>query len=273
MIKSVFFWTMVFVYVVLFGSAIIIVSVADRSGKRVAALCRSWARMALRTANVKVYVEGAEFADFSGPRIYVSNHQSYFDVLALMAYLPDNARFVAKKSLERIPLFGQAMRAAGTVIIDRKKPEKARQTLSEVGETRMGRGVAVIIFPEGTRNRNGKIGQFKKGGFVLAIETGAAIVPVGISGSQNILPAGGYRVKPGEIRMSIGRPIFTEGLSMDEKDSLIEKTRHQVSALANMLLEEDPAELCAEEAIPDESRSNGFYEKENNRNHEHSAAM
>jgi 1-acyl-sn-glycerol-3-phosphate acyltransferase len=190
-----------------------------------------------------------------------------------MAYLPDNARFVAKKSLERIPIFGQAMRAVGTVIIDRSRPEEARSLLSKTGVARMGKGVGVIIFPEGTRSRSGKIGQFKKGGFVLAIESGAAIVPVGISGSRNILAAGGFRVKRGEIRISIGKPVLMEGLSMNEKDTLIEKTRHQVSALSNMLLEEDPEELCTEEHILDEREECRYRSQESDRNYEHRTAM
>jgi len=273
MVKSIFFWVTVTVSTIFHSIAAIIVAVIDRSGKFGAAICRSWARVALRTAGVKVYLEGVGFTDFSGPRIYVSNHQSYFDVFALMAYLPDNARFVAKKSLERIPILGQAMRAVGTVIIDRSRPEEARKSLSKAGVARMGKGVGVIIFPECTRSRSGKIGQFKKGGFVLAIESGAAIVPVGISGSRNILPADGFRVKRGEIRISIGRPILTKGLSMNEKDALIEKTRHQVSALSNMLLEEDPEELCAEEPVADELEECRYRGQESNRNHEHSAAV
>ncbi len=228
---SIYFWTMVVIYVVFHATLAIIVSLFDSSGRINGAVCRSWARNVLRTARVKVHIDGTDIADCPGPRIYMSNHQSYFDVISLMAHLPDNARFVAKKSLEYIPFFGQGMRAVGTVIIDRRKPELARRTLSEIAESNMGKGVGVIIFPEGTRSRDGKLGLFKKGGFVLAIQTGATIVPVGISGSRHIMPADGYRVKPGEIFISIGDPISTDGFSIEDKDALIEKTQKAIEDL------------------------------------------
>ena len=255
---------LVIIYTVFHGVSVMIVAAIDRSGKGVAAICRSWARLALYTARVQVYVEGADFTEFSGPRIYMSNHQSYFDVFALMAFLPDNARFVAKKSLERIPIFGQAMRAAGTIIIDRKHPEKARKALNRTGSARMGRGIGVIVFPEGTRSRTGEIGQFKKGGFVLALESGAAIVPVGVNGSRNILPANGYRVKPGKIRISIGRPIPAGSFSSENKEALIEKTRREVGRLANLPLEKNPEERSAQE-----TETNYFVKNENHRAYEH----
>jgi len=264
MVRSVIFWMLVVIYTVIYGVSVMIVSVIDPSGKGVAAICRSWARLVLYTSRVKVYVEGADFTEFSGPRIYMSNHQSYFDVLALMAYLPDNARFVAKKSLEMIPIFGQAMRAAGTVIIDRKHPEKARKSLSQTGSFRMGRGIGVIIFPEGTRSRTGEIGQFKKGGFVLALESGATIVPVGINGSRNILPADGYHVKPGKIRISIGQPIPTGNFSLGNKEALIEKTRREVGRLANL-----PLSKNTEDRPIQETEANYFVKDENPQPYEH----
>ena len=237
MARSIYFWTLVVIYVLIYWLPVAIAGLLDKSGRLSAAMCRSWARLILRTAGAKVHIDGVEHADFSGSRIYMSNHRSYFDVLALMAHLPDNARFVAKKSLEYIPFFGLAMRAVGTVIIDRKRPEAARETLSKLGESNMGKGVGVIIFPEGTRSRDGKLGEFKKGGFFLAIQAGANIVPVGITGSSDIMPADGFGVKPGEIHISIGQAISTEGLSIEEKDSLMEKTRNAVEELIGGLPE------------------------------------
>jgi len=238
MARSIYFWTLVVVYVLIYWLPVAIAGLLDKSGNFSAAMCRSWARLILRTAGAKVHIDGIEHADFSGSRIYISNHRSYFDVLALMAYLPDNARFVAKKSLEYIPFFGLAMRAVGTVIIDRKRPEAARETLSKMGESNMGKGVGVIIFPEGARSCDGKLGQFKKGGFMLAIQTGATIVPVGITGSSDIMPADGFSVKPGEIHISIGQPISTEGLSIEKRDSVMEKTRNAVNELIEGLTEQ-----------------------------------
>jgi len=231
MARSIYVWTLVFILVIIYTLPATIAGWIDPTGEKGAAVCRSWARLVLRLTGVKVFVVGEEKAPAGGPRIYMSNHQSYFDVIALMGHLPDNGRFVAKKSLEYIPIFGFAMRNVGTIIIDRKKPEQARKVLSEIGGDRMSGGMGVIIFPEGTRSRDGRLQEFKRGGFVLAIQTGAAIVPVGIHGSREILPAKGYTVKPGEIYIAIGEPIRTDNLTLEDRNRLIEQTRKSIENL------------------------------------------
>lgn len=255
MARTVYVWTLVFLLVIAYTLPAVIAGWIDPTGKKAAAVCRKWARLVLRVSGVKVYVKGGENAPAGVPRIYMSNHQSYFDVIALMAFLPDNGRFVAKKSLEYIPLFGYAMRKVGTIIIDRKKPEEARRILNEMGGDRMSGGMGVIIFPEGTRSRDGNLQEFKRGGFVLALQTGAAIVPVGIHGSREIMPAQGYTVKPGEICMVIGEPIKTDGLSVEHKNQLIDQTRKSIERLvaeAKDFKHRQGKGLAAEEA---ESRS------------------
>ncbi len=231
MARSVYIWTLVFLLVIVHAVAAVITSWFDSTGKRVSGVCRSFACSVLRVAGVKVYVKGEENAPSGVPRIYMSNHQSYFDVIALMGRLPDNGRFVAKKSLEYIPIFGYAMRKVGTIIIDRNKPEEARRVLNEIGGDRMSGGIGVIIFPEGTRSRDGNLGEFKRGGFVLALQTGATIVPVGIHGSREILPAEGYTLKPGEIYMAIGEPIKTDDLTVEDKNHLLDRTKKSIERL------------------------------------------
>jgi len=231
MARSVYVWTLVFLLVIAYTLPAVIAGWIDPSGKKAASVCRSWARTVLRVAGVKVHVKGGENAPAGGPRIYMSNHQSYFDVIALMAHLPDNGRFVAKKSLEYIPVFGYTMRKVGTIIIDRKKPEEARRVLNEIGGDRMSGGIGVIIFPEGTRSHDGNLQEFKRGGFVLALQAQAAVVPVGIHGSREILPANGYTLKPGEIYMAVGKPISTEGLAVEDKNYLIDRTKKSIERL------------------------------------------
>lgn len=232
MIKAIFFWVVVAIHTLILVLPAIVASLVDKSGRLPEKICRYWARVILKLARVKVSVEMEEPLNGESPLIYISNHQSWFDVFALMAYLPTNARFVAKKSLEYIPLFGVAMRAVGTVIIDRNKPEQARELLMKGAEKQFGGARGVIIFPEGTRSRDGKLGQFKKGAFVLAIQTGIPLVPVGVSGSRSVLPAGGFKVSAGEIKIKIGKQIETSGLKLGDKDRLMEKARKRILELA-----------------------------------------
>lgn len=245
MIKSVLFWTVVAVHTLTLILPAILASAMDKSGRLPEKICRYWAKVILKLAGVKVSVEIEEPLKGDSSLIYISNHQSWFDVFALMAYLPTNARFVAKKSLEYIPLFGVAMRAVGTVIIDRNKPEQARELLMKGAEKQFGGARGVIIFPEGTRSRDGKLGSFKKGAFVLAIQTGIPLVPVGVSGSRNVLPAGGFKVNSGEIRIKIGKKIETGGLSLGDKDRLMEKARYRIAELAGNIQSPESAHAAA----------------------------
>lgn len=215
----------------LYSVLVFIVAPFDRSGEIVLRLCRSWSRAILRLAGARVTVEGGENIDVNTPRIFVSNHQSYFDVFALMAFLPGNARFVAKKSLEYIPFFGQAMRAAGTVILDRNRPERAREELMHGARKNLTAIRGVVIFPEGTRSRDGSLGQFKLGGFMLAIQAQVPIIPVAVTGSRDIMSADSFQVRPGAIRIRIGKPIPTHGLSHDDRHKLMENVRDEVESL------------------------------------------
>lgn len=245
MIRATFFWLVVAIHTLTLIVPAILASLLDRSGRLPEKICRYWARVILKLATVKVNVEIEEPLREDGALIYISNHQSWFDVFALMAYLPTNARFVAKKSLEYIPLFGVAMRAVGTVIIDRNKPEQARELLIKGAEKQFGGARGVIIFPEGTRSRDGTLGPFKKGAFVLAIQTGIPLVPVGVSGSRKVLPAGGFKVSSGNIRIRIGKPIETSGLNLGDKDRLIEKARHRIAELIESIESVESAHAAA----------------------------
>lgn len=231
MVRTFIFWVLVTLLTIPYAIVVVAASLFDRSGEISQLLCRTWAKWLLGLAGASVAIEGGEDVNLAEPRIYVSNHQSYFDVLALMAHLPGNARFVAKKSLEYIPFFGQAMRAVGTVIIDRKNPEKARQALMSGSKKQLGRAAGVIVFPEGTRSRDGALQQFKLGAFVLAIELQIPIIPIGVKGTREIMPAKGFSVRQGKIRVKIGKPISPAGMTMDDRNRLLEEARGQVEAL------------------------------------------
>jgi 1-acyl-sn-glycerol-3-phosphate acyltransferase len=168
---------------------------------------RAWSGFLLRLTGVRVVLENEEAIDPDRPQILVANHQSWFDVLALAAYLPGAYRFVAKKEIEKAPLFGPSIRRCGHIFIDREDRAKALETLARVRDTLEKERPTIIMFPEGTRSATGELLRFKKGAFVLGIQTGTEIVPAAIVGSRDIMPKGSLLIRPGTITVRFGQPI------------------------------------------------------------------
>ncbi|MGH7506518.1 MAG: lysophospholipid acyltransferase family protein [Longimicrobiales bacterium] len=194
-------------------------------------LAHLWARWALRVSGVRVRVEGLERLPKDAPRIIASNHESWYDVFALAAFIPGPYRFIAKKELTRIPLFGRAWQAAGHISVDRSDRQAAIRTLDSAGRSIREDNSSIVIFPEGTRSPTGELLPFKKGAFMLAIHTGVDIVPVGVSGGRRILPKGSWRVRAGELIVRFGAPIPTADYSESNRDALIQRVRDEIQRL------------------------------------------
>jgi 1-acyl-sn-glycerol-3-phosphate acyltransferase len=181
-------------------------------GCRAYDLSRLWATINLALCGV--HVDGTRRArlDPTEPYVFMSNHASHFDVLAVVAALPEfQLRWVAKKELADIPIFGWAMRRAGHVIIDRSNPEQALASL-RAAKTMMDRGISVMIFPEGTREGHDReLLPLKKGGFMLALETGVPIVPIAVRNSRAILPRDDWHIRSGTMTVVVGEPIPVDG--------------------------------------------------------------
>ncbi len=208
------------------------------SATRCDCIPRLWVRLVLRCAGVRLDVSGAEAVDWSKPAVVVANHQSWFDVFALIAALPGRVRFVAKQELGRIPIFGRAWRGCGHIGLDRSDRRQAIESLNRAGEKMHEESLAVTMFPEGTRSLDGRLYPFKKGAFVLAIRAGVPIVPVGMSGSGAVMPKGSFRVRSGEIRIRVGSPIEVAGREHADRDALAGESRRAVAALADAALAE-----------------------------------
>jgi 1-acyl-sn-glycerol-3-phosphate acyltransferase len=206
----------------------------DRSG-------RIWADVILRCAGARVRVEAPEGMDWDRPFVVVANHQSWFDVFALMAHLPARARFVAKEELGWVPIFGRAWKTCGHVSVDRSDRAGAVSSLEAAGRRVRDERLAMILFPEGTRSPDGSLMRFKKGAFVLAIQTGVPLLPVGIEGSRRIMPKGSYRIRSGEIVLRVGEPIPVEGLTLRDRDRLLEEGRHRIATLMGGAADHRPA--------------------------------
>jgi 1-acyl-sn-glycerol-3-phosphate acyltransferase len=186
-------------------------------------LCEAWALADLALCGVHVRTRRLAPLDPRIPYVFMSNHRSHFDPLAVVAALREfQLRWVAKRELTRVPFFGWALRATKHVIIDRSNTTQAVATL-RAARAQMLEGISVVIFPEGTRSEGADaLLPLKKGGFMLALETGFPIVPIAVRGSRAILPKGSWRIVGGEIEVVVGAPIAVEGA---ERDELIERVR------------------------------------------------
>ena len=158
------------------------------------------------------------------PYIYVMNHQSMMDIVAAFVAIPRNFRFIAKKSLKPIPFLGWYMTATGMVFIDRKNRQAALRSLDEACQSIRG-GISILVYPEGTRSHDGAILPFKKGPFVMAIQSGVPLVPVAVEGSRRILGRDTARLFPATVNVKIGQPIPTTGLTLADRDALIRRVR------------------------------------------------
>jgi 1-acyl-sn-glycerol-3-phosphate acyltransferase len=204
----------------------------DRGGGRLVHrwVAIPWARGILWICGVKVRAIGLENFDPDVPRVYLSNHQSYFDILALLACLPVHFKFVLKQELMRIPLFGAAMRRAGYISIDREDPRKALKGMNEAAAKIAG-GASVLIFPEGTRSVDGELQSFKPGAFHIVLKARCDMVPIGIVGSGAIIPKGSLRVRKGAITVHCGQPIGLQGRSKKEMPAIMGEVREAMLKL------------------------------------------
>jgi 1-acyl-sn-glycerol-3-phosphate acyltransferase len=158
------------------------------------------------------------------PYVYMANHQGAFDIFALLGYFPFHFKWVAREEIFSIPVLGWAMTAAGYISIDRRGRKKALASV-ERAASKIRAGVSVLVFPEGTRSPDGKIHDFKKGAFTLAVKAGVPIVPITIRGSRDVLPKSSLRVRPGTIEITIGEAIRTQDKRPADRSDLMRDVR------------------------------------------------
>lgn len=211
-------------------TAIIMIVLFRRTAKDVQFLPKTMMRIVCWVAGVKVKVTGGDKLDHSRPYIFAANHQSQFDIFALQGYLGFDFRWLAKKELFQVPVFGQGMRVAGYIPVDRSHGRQALKSLDEAAK-RIADGTSVIIFPEGTRSPDGKLHEFKPGAMVLAIKAGVPLVPVAILGTHQVLPKGRLLAKPGQVRILVGEPIELGSFTVKQKQELAELLQGKVAEL------------------------------------------
>ena len=191
---------------------------------------RLWAKSILKVSGVSVVIKGGESLLHDHSYIFAGNHQSQFDIFALQGCLGYDFRWLAKKELFDVPVFGSAMRQAGHIPVDRSHSRAAVRSLDEAAQ-RIAAGTSVIIFPEGTRSEDGNLLPFKSGAMVLAIKAGVPVVPMAIVGTHDVMPKGKLLVKSGRVIIRLGEPIETAGLKVKQKHELAERLQEAVAAL------------------------------------------
>lgn len=191
---------------------------------------KCWAPGLLWGAGAKLEAHGAERIDARQSYVFVANHSSIMDIPVLFAALPVNVRFVLKRNLAWVPFIGWYAWAMGMIFVDRHDRPKAIAVLGRAAGT-IRPGASVVAFPEGTRSPGGKVLPFKKGAIMLALGAGVPIVPVALSGTRAVLPPGGFRVRPGTIKVAVGEPIFTAVSGPDQSDVVSETVRLSLKEL------------------------------------------
>lgn len=231
MIRTLWFYVVLFVSTMWHGSVAIaagLLRVPYRPGGVHDWAPRNWARWILAAARTPVETVGLEQVPRERPMVYASNHSSMFDIWALFATLPGSVRFVAKQELARVFVLGRAMAAGGHVFIDRAHAKHAQEAYARAAAVMQG-GISTIVFPEGTRSASGDFLPFKTMPFGLAIAAQAPVVPVYVHNTFEIFAKGARRLHPRPIRIWVGAPIETGGMTLADRSALRDRALAVIS--------------------------------------------
>jgi 1-acyl-sn-glycerol-3-phosphate acyltransferase len=229
-IRSCVVWPLIFLATALFGIPSILAALVPPRGDWFLRFARGWARTLLALAGVRVSVKDSGQLPRNRSFVVVANHESFCDVLVLLAHLPLQVRFLAKRSVFRVPILGWSIAAAGFIPVDREARSRSGAAV-EAALRRLEGGRSVVVFPEETRSPTGELLPFKKGAALLALRSGLPILPIGLAGTFRVLPRGTRLITPGPVVLAAGDPIETGGRSPRERAALTEEVRARVLAL------------------------------------------
>ncbi len=191
---------------------------------------KGFVTLAGKIAGLKVMISGRAWVKPRTQYIFMSNHQSFLDGPLLFWAVPGLARVILKKEVFRIPIVGLGMRFAGFIPVDRKGLKGGRRSLDRAAELMARKGYSFIVFPEGTRSRDGRLQPLKRGGFFLAVRTGAPVIPVTICGTFPLMPRGSFFIRKGAVQITFHPPIPVGGLGIDNLPSLSEAVRNAIAS-------------------------------------------
>ncbi len=222
------------------GLVSLLSSIVDSTGGLQHRVARRWGRMLMGVFRVDIRVLGSERLDPNQPYVFASNHFSLIDTPLMFGYLPRSFRILARSGLWKIPFIGWHLGRAGHLPVDRGNPRRAVANI-EAAARRVRGGLSILVFPEGGRRRGQSMRPFKAGAAHIAIDAGAAIVPMAIAGSGRVLPPGSWHLRPGIVELRIGQPIQTKQRDGLTARRLTEELREAIEALAAQELAADGA--------------------------------
>jgi 1-acyl-sn-glycerol-3-phosphate acyltransferase len=209
-----------------------VAALLSTTGNLAFTLSKVWAYIMLAATGVRVVIRGREKVRPGRSCVIISNHQSEYDILAIVTTLGIQYRWIIKKELRHVPLFGYALYASRNIFIDRGDHERAMHSIRH-GLERLPEGVSVMFFAEGTRSADGSIAPFKKGGFLVALEKGLPVLPVTVNGSHRVLPKKSLAFHPGTIEVVVADPIDTTGYTRETLQDLVDRTRDVIVSSFN----------------------------------------
>jgi len=211
----------------LMGTLSLVSTLFDSTGRLPHRIARIWSRMVLAVSGVRVSVEGLEKIRPGGSYVIVSNHLSLMDTPLVLAWIPLQFRFLAKRGLFKVPFIGYHLSRAGHIPIPRGDARGSLKAMAETARLIRERGISALVFPEGGRSP-GELREFKEGAAYIAITAGVPAVPVAIQGTRAVLPMGSLAVRPGRVSLRIGDPIPTAGLTLKDREALTRQLRERI---------------------------------------------
>jgi len=216
---------------IVFGTVSFVASFFDSTGRLPNQFARPWARWLLRIARVRLTVEGVEKIDSRQSYVFVANHRSYMDIPAILASIPVEFRFYAKKGLFLVPFLGTHLKRAGHLPVVRGDARASVKSMTLGARLIQERKISMLLFPEGGRSRAG-MREFKEGAAYIAIKAGVPVVPLGVTGTRYVLPMGSNYVRGGPVTLKIGDPIPTSGMKLQDRAQLTETLSRLVAELS-----------------------------------------
>lgn len=214
--------------IILFYVPVLIVSGFCGNEQFLYVLSRPVFKIMMAITGVRTRVHGLALVDFSRPMVLVCNHLSNLDGPLLYSILPCRPRALIKSETRKIPLIGLVLKLADFVFVDRSNPTRRRAALNEAVEKIKKKHYSFLVFPEGTRSKDGRGRNFKKGGFKMALQAGVPVLPVKISGSHQLLPPGRIVIKPGTVDIELFSPLSMTGLQESELKEWIQNLQHKI---------------------------------------------
>ncbi len=229
-LRALLLWIVIGLLTVLFGVPAIFAAFVPPRGDWFVRFARGWARSILFVARISVLVMRRERLRPDRSCVVVSNHESFCDILVLLASLPMQVRFMAKRTIFRVPILGWSIAAAGFIPVDRANRTRSAATV-DAALSRLQRGRSVVVFPEETRTRTGEMLPFKKGAALLALRSSLPLLPLGLAGTRRILPPGSLAMSSGRVVLAVGEPIEVKGRPATERSQLTEECRRAILKL------------------------------------------